>query len=276
MAGLGHDLLGVVYGGVDAELEDVALEHLGAYGDGHVDETCRGIGVIRRDDDGAAVALCGGDHALGDIGAAADDQAAGIALDGKLLGLVAVGHEDDVTWQDRVLHHLGRGAHAYVALVDAVVGIADDHRAVKRLDDVGVLGLGVCQRAGVEDVHVRVGDVLHGDETDEVLPAVGHAEGVELDLLHEVPCGVEAHLLVDARLVLDLDVLYLWGHRGDEGRLVESEVLEYEGRLAIDGACAARLIDGLVDLVLQIGIGDGRADAVRVWMKMSDDIDLAN
>jgi len=71
-------------------------------------------------------------------------------------------------------------------------------------------------------------------------------------------------------------VFDLRGHRGDEGRLVESEVLEHEGGLAIDGAGATRLVDGLVNLVLKIGVGDGRADAVRIWMKMSDDIDLAD
>ena len=220
--------------------------------------------------------LGGGDHALGDLGAAADDDAAGVALDGELLGLVAVGHEDDVAGEDGVLHHLGRGADPDVALLDAAVGVADDHLAVQGLDDVGVLGLGLRQGAGVEDVHVRVGDVLDGDEADEVLLAVGDAEGVEPNLLHEVPCGEEAHLLVDAWLVLDLDVLDLRRHRGDEGRLREPEVLEHEGRLAVDGAGTAGLVDGLVDLVLEVGVSDGGADAVRVWVKVSDDVDLAD
>ena len=276
VARLGHDLLGVVDRGVEAELEDVALEHLGTHGDGHADESCRGIGVVRRDDDGAAVTLGGGDHALGHLGAAADDDAAGVALDGELLGLVAVGHEDDVAGEDGVLHHLWRGADPDVALLDAAVGVADDHLAVQGLDDVGVLGLGLRQGAGVEDVHVRVGDVLDGDKADEVLLAVGDAEGVETNLLHEVPCGEEAHLLVDARLVLDLDVLDLRRHRGDEGRLREPEVLEHEGRLAVDGTSATGLVDGLINLVLEVGVGDGRADAVCVRVKVSNDVDLAD
>ncbi len=271
-----HDLARVVHGRVDRELQDALAQHLGAHRHGHADEARGGEGVVRRGDDGAAVALGGGNDALGHVGTAADDQAPGVALDGELLCLVAVGDQHDVAGLDGVLHHLGRGAHAHVALGHAAVGVAQKQRAVERLDDVLVGGLGLGEHGGVEDVHVRVGNVLHRDEAFEVLVLIGDAEGIHLGVLHHVPGGEEAHLGVDAGLLLHHDVLDLRRHRGDERRLLEAKVLEHKCRLAVEGACAPCLVDRLVDLVLEVSVGNGGADAVRVRMQVADNVDLAD
>ena len=277
VAGLGHHLARVVDGGVDAHLEDVLGEHLGAHGDGHRDEARRGVGVVGRGDDGAAAALGGGEHLVRDVRAAADHEAARAALHGKALRLVAVGDEHDVAGLDGVLHHLGRGAHADAAAGDARGGVAEDHLAVQRVDDVGVAGGGLADHAHVKDVHVGVGDVLDRDEALQAVLVVGDAEGVHAGLAHEVPGGEQAHLAVDAVLPLISGVLDLGRDGRDELGLVEAEVAEHEGRLAVDGAGAARLVDvGVLDLVLKVRVGNGRADAVRVRMQVSDDVYLAD
>ena len=277
VAALRHHLARVVDGGVDARLEDALGEHLGAHRDGHRDEARGGVGVVGGGDDGAAAALGGGDHAVRDVGAAADHEAAGLALDGKLLRLVAVGHEHDVTGLDGVLHHLRRGAHADVAPGHARRGVAEDHLAVERVDDVGVAGVGRADHAHVEDVHVGVGDVLDRDEALEVVVLVGDAEGVRLGVAHEVPGGKEAHLSVDAALALDLGVLDLRCDGRDERGLLKAKVAQDKRRLAVDRAGAARLIDvGVLGLVLEVRVRDGRADAVRVRAQVADDVDLAN
>ena len=277
VAALGHHLAGVVDGGVHAHLEDALGEHLGAHRDGHGDEARGGVGVIGRGDDRAPATLGGGDDAARHLGAAADHKAARLALNGELLRLVAVGHQDDVARLDRVLHHLGRGAHADVAALDARRGVAKDHLAVERVDDAGVAGARVADHRVVEDVHVGVGDVLDRDEALEGAVLVGDAEGVDLGLAHEVPGGEEAHLPVDAALALNLGVLDLRGDGGDELGLLEAKALEDKGRLAVDGARAARLVDGgVLDGVLEVCVADGRADAVRVRMQVADDVDLAD
>ena len=209
--------------------------------------------------------------------AAADDDAAGVGADGELLGLVAVGHEDEVAGLDGLLHHLGRGAHAQAAGRDALLGVAEDHLAVKGGDDVGVLGLGTAEDLDVEDVEVGVGDVLGGDEAEQVVGAVGDREGVGLGLAHDAPGLEQARLGVDAALLLDLGVLDLRGHGGDQRGLGEAEVLEREGGLAVDGAGAAGLVDvGVAGLVLEVGVGDRRADAVGVGVEVANDVDLAD
>ena len=207
----------------------------------------------------------------------ASHSAARLALDGELLGLVAVGHQHDVAGVDGVLHHLGRGAHADVAAGHARHGVAEQHLALEGVDDVGVTGARGADDAAVKDVHVGVGDVLDRDDALEVVLVVGDAEGVGLGLAHEVPRGEEAHLAVDAALALDLGVLDLRGDGGDELGLGKAEVLEHEGRLAVDRASAARLVDvGVLDLVLEVRVGNRRADAVRVRMQVPDDVYLAD
>ena len=220
----------------------------------------------------------GGGHDLRrDVRAAADHDAGGVALDGKLLGLVAVGHQDEVALLDGILHHLGGGAHAQAAGLDASLGVAEDHLAVEGAHDVCELGLGVAEDLDVEDVEVRVGDVLGGDEAEQVVVAVGDGERVALGVAHDVPRLEEAGLGVDAGLLLDLGVLDLRGHGGDQRRLREAEVLEREGGLAVDGAGAAGLVDGgVAGLVLEVGVGDRRADAVGVGVEVANDVDLAD
>ena len=135
----------------------------------------------------------------------------------------------------------------------------------------------LADHARVKDVHVGVGDVLDGNEALEVVLVVCDAEGVGLSLAHEIPCREEAHLAVDAALALNLGVLDLRCDGGDELRLVEAKVAQHERGLPVDGARAARLVDvGVLHLVLEVGVGDRRADAVGVGVEMTYDVDLAD
>ena len=221
--------------------------------------------------------LGGGRDLRRDVRAAADHDAGGVALDGKLLSLVAVGHQDEVALLDGVLHHLGGGAHADAALGDGGLRVAQQHLAVEGGDDVGVARGRLGDDLGVKDVEVGVGDVLDGDETAQVVLLVGDAEGVGAGLAHAAPGGKQAHAGVDAVLLLDLAVLDLGRDGGDELGLGKAKVLEREGGLAVDGARAASLVDvGVAELVLQIGVGDRRADAVGVGVGVANDVDLAN
>ena len=208
--------------------------------------------------------------------AVADDDAAHAGLDGEALGLVAVGDQDDVAGLDVALHHLRRGSDADAALLDAALRVAGHHLAVQGVEDVGVARLAAGEDRGVEDVHVGAGDVLDGDQALDVVVGVGDDQGVDLGLLDEVPRDVEARLGVDAGLVLEADVLDLRGDARDERGLVEAEVPEGELRLAVDRAGATCLVDGLVDLVLEIGVADCGTDRVRVRMQVAYDVYLAD
>ena len=156
------------------------------------------------------------------------------------------------------------------------LSVADEHLAAERADDVLVARVGLGDHGVVEDVHVGVGDVLDGDEAEQVAVVVGHAQGGGVLVAHEVPCGGEARLGVDARGLAVRDVLDLRGERGDEARLVETEVLEDEGGLTVDGTSTARLVDAATQLVLEIGVADGGADTVCVGVLVPDYVHLAD
>ena len=277
VAGGGHCLAGVVDGRVHAEAQDlVGRQHLGADRDGHGDEACCCIGVIRRRDDGAAVCRCCLLHDMAHLGAVADDEKADARFDGEALGLVAVRDEHDVARLDEALHHLRGGADAHVAPGHFPLGVAEHELALERFDDVGILRLRIAHDQRVEDVHVRVGDILDGDDAEHLLLVVRDAEGIDLARAHRVPGSEQRHLGVDAGHLLVGDVLDLRTHARDQRRLLEAEVIEHEGGLAVHGSGAACFVVCISELVLEVGVGDCGTDAVRIRMEVADYIDLAD
>ena len=105
---------------------------------------------------------------------------------------------------------------------------------------------------------------------------VGDAQRGGVLVAHEVPCRGEAGLGVDALGLAIGDILDLRGQRGDEAGLLEAEVLEDEGRLAVDGARTTRLVLAATEDVLEVGVADGCADAVGVGVLVADHVDLAD
>ena len=66
-------------------------------------------------------------------------------------------------------------------------------------------------------------------------------------------------------------------HARDEARLIKTEVREGVSRLAVHRTGTACFVDGaLVDLVLEVCIGDGGADAVGIGIEVADNVDLAD
>ena len=59
-----------------------------------------------------------------------------------------------------------------------------------------------------------------------------------------------------------------------KAHLAIEEALEHEGGLLVDLARAAGFMPGAHGLVLQIGIGNGRADGVRIRVAVADHHDL--
>ena len=76
----------------------------------------------------------------------------------------------------------------------------------------------------------------------------------------------------------DVDVFDLRGHAGDETRLVEAEMAQRKGGLAVYRACTSSLVARFarVNLILQVGIGDCSTNAIGIWVEMTDNVYLAD
>jgi len=75
--------------------------------------------------------------------------------------------------------------------------------------------------------------------------------------------------------VLYLYVFDLRRYGRNELRFLEAEVIEHEGGLTIDHASSAGLVNRLIYLVFEVGVGNSRTNAISVRMEMADNIDLA-
>ena len=277
VADAGHDLAGVLDGGVDAELHQVMGAHEMAYRHSGGDQTAGGVGVVGGGQHGTALLLGAGHDGAGHRRTAADDDGRGAAVDGTHLGFVPVGDQHQVAGLDQLLHDFGAGADADIALGDAGVGIAHNQFGLQGFQQVVVAGVGSGQNPGVEQVHVGVGDVLDGDKALQLVIFVGDAQGVNLHVPHQVPGGAHTHLGIDTRLFADVDVLDLGADVGAQARGFKAEVLEHKPGFPVHMAGTAGFVFSVqTAAVFQPGIGQRRANRVGIRVLVTDNIDMAH
>ena len=234
------------------------------------------VGIKVGGDDGAALLLGPRQNGAGHRRAAADHNGPRAAVDGAHLGLIPVGHQHQVAGVQRAVHDFRAGADEDMPLRHAGVGVAFQHLALQRGENIAVAGARLGQHGGVEQVHVGVGDVLHRDEALQLVLAVGDAQRVDLHVPHQRPCGAHAHLLINARLAADVDVLDLGAEVGAKAGRLHPEMPQHKGGLPVDRTGAPRLVHGVPFLVFQVGIGQRRADGIRIGIFVADDVHFSS
>ena len=178
---------------------------------------------------------------------------------------------------DGAIHNFGAGPDKDAAPGDAGVGVAHQHLALQRAQNVAIAGSRLGENLGVKEVHVGVGNVLDGDQPLQFPVGTHGAEGVNLHIAHHGPGGANAHLGVNAGLAADIDVLHLGADVGTQTRRLHIEMLEDKLGFAVDLPGTAGLIGGVVsELVFQVGIGQGGTDGVGVRVFVSDDVYLVS
>ena len=271
-----HDLLRVLNRRIYAEFQQLLRAHKVAHRRGGRDEPRGGVGVVGGRQHGAALFLRAGNDGARHRRAAADDNGLCAAVDGAHLGLVPVGDQHKVAGLDELLHDFRAGADADIAAVNVGVGAADHQFSLQRFQQVRAAGVGRGQHRRVEQVHVRVGNVLDGDKPLQLVVAVHDAERVDLDVAHQVPGRAQAHLAVDARLLADVDVLDLRADIGAEAGCLDAEMLQDKPRFTVYMPGAAGLIQTVkAAAVFQPCIRQRGADRVRIRVLVADDIDVA-
>ena len=178
---------------------------------------------------------------------------------------------------DQFLHDFGTGADADVAVVDAGVGVTYYQLGLQRFQKIGVAGAGGGQYGSVKQVHVGIGNVLDGDKPLQLALVIHDAQGVDLDIAHQVPGGAHAHFAVNARLFADVNVFNLGADISAQARRLHAEMLQNKASLAVDMPGAAGFVQAFqAAAVFQPGIGKGRADRVGIRVLVPDDVDAAH
>ena len=275
VAHLCHHAGDVCHRGDEGELHDIVPGHVIGDGRALADELCRRVGIAGGAHDGYAGlggnVLDGAAH----LCAVADDDERSFLLDGAELAFVAVGQDDDITLFHAAFQHFrGGGANADVSGGALRVLAAHHHGSAQRFQNIAVTGAALGKDAGIEQVHVGGGDILHRDDTLQFVILAGHRKGVDLLVAHDLPRLAQAGGAGDAG---HLPVIHVPDFRVDIGAHPgrrDPELFQHKFRFLIHFARTPGLADQITGLVFQLCIGNGRADGVGVRVAMPDDNDL--
>ena len=125
---------------------------------------------------------------------------------------------------------------------------------------------------GIKGVHISRGYIGHGDQTLQAVFLIHDRQRVGISVTHQVPCIFHGHAAAHAVHPADAQILHLRADVAAQIRRGKAEIAQHKFCFAAEGAGTARLImQRRVDLIFQIGIGDGRADTVRIRIAVADD-----
>lgn len=261
---------------VEMESDEVTGFHEKFHRHTLVDEAGHGVGVMGRADDGADPVRCQSLDGLGDRSSLADDDAAGLHLDGAELGLVTVSEDDQIVLLDVVFHQIGVGGRNDNFSFDKIgVLISHHHRAVQSFQNVLVLGPGCGKDGVVVDIHVGLGNIADRDQTFQGIALLDDGQGVHVLGTHEIPGLFQGNVVADAWNPADLHIFHPGSHIGHIARRIHLEAVQYILGFLADLSGPLGLKNSLLGPPLDIRIGDGRADGIRVRVLMADNVDLA-
>src|SRR5699024_4066905 len=154
---------------------------------------------------------------------------------------------------------------------DLPVLAAHHHLAAQRLEDVLIGGVGLGQHGGVEHVHVGGGDVLDGDDAQQVALRADHRQGVDVPVPHDLPGAAEADGAVHPFHLAVIHVADLGVDVGAHPGRLHPELLQDKLGLLVHLAGAAGLADQVAGPVFQLRIGDGGTDGIGIRVAVADD-----
>ena len=142
--------------------------------------------------------------------------------------------------------------------------------APEGLEDVLVGGVGLGQDGGVEHVHVGGGDVLHRDDSQQVVLGADHRQGVDVPVPHDLPGAAQADGPVHPLHLAVIDVADLGVDVGAHPGRLHPELFQDELGLLVHLAGPAGLTDQVAGLIFQLRIGDGGADGIGIRVAVAD------
>ena len=275
VAHLGHDPHHVRHRGDEGELHDIVAGHIIGDGGALAHQLARGVGIAGGRHDGDAHFLGNAPDSVAHLGAVAEDEEGGLLLNGAELAFVAVGQDDDVALFHVAFQHFG-GSSADLDVAGGADGVlvAHHHRAAQRFKNVLVAGLAAGKDAGIKDVHVGGGDVLHCDDALQLIVGAGDGQSVDLLVAHDLPRLAQAGGAGDAGHFAVIHIPDLGVDVGAHPGRRDAELFQDELGFLIHLPRAAGFADEVGGLIFQLRIRNGGADRVGVRVAVPDDHDF--
>ena len=207
----------------------------------------------------------------GHLGSLADNDAAGLHLDGAELGFITVAQDYQIPFLDIVFHQIriGRG-NQHLALIVIIFGRTYQNLAFQRINDVAVLGIGLGQNLAVIHIHIGGGDISNSNQAFQLF-LLCNRQRHHTQPPHQIPGLLQREIAAHAFRLAYLNISHLSHHiRHIHGCLRLKKVQHILG-LLIQLSCPGSDIAASLHLIFQVGIGQRRADRIRIRILVSDD-----
>ena len=239
-AQLGNGRLDVDDGVLHREGDDILGTHQVTDRNALVDQLGGGIGIERRDDDGAAGFPGDLHNGLGDLRAETDDQAARSQFDGAELAFAAVGEDDHIARGDMLLHQIGiRRRYDDLSLGEFCLGIADDDLALQSIGDIAVRRFRLGQSGSVLILHVKARLITQREHALDLSALGEDGNGLDILVAHMLPRAFQRERRVDALDAAERHVGDRRLQRFEQERRRDAELFQYIFGLAVELARAA-------------------------------------
>ena len=230
-----------------------------------------GVGIIRGGDDGNAVFRGQLSDGARNLGAEADDYAAGAHLNGAQLAFIAVAENNHIVFADIVLEHVRISRrNDHTALLKPLVNVANLERAVKHIDQIPIAGLGLRQRIGVLILDVEARNIAQRQQTLQAAILINNGQRLNIIFVHVIPCTMQRQLLADARHLAVLHIAQARLKRLDVARRLHAKAFEHKFGLRIDVTRAAGYVFSAGQPALEVRVADCRANGIRIRIAVSD------
>ena len=276
IAHAGHDLAGLLYRGVGGEIDQPLFGHVKSDGGCLADHLACHIGAVGSGKHHHALFFGQHTHRARQLGVGTHNNAACLHFDRGQLAFAAVGHDHDIALAHGALHCLGIArAHNDAPLGVFVFHAAHHYTGFKRFHDIFVAGMGFAEHIRVQTIHIGRGDILHRDHALQVIFIVQNAQRIDFFIAHGHPCTAQGHIPLHAFHFADIHITDLGADIHQQARHRHLKAVQYKFGFTVQvSGTAGHAFLVALQLIFQVGIGNGCANRVRIRMLMADHMDM--
>ena len=263
------NIIGIIF---CTECNQIVFSHNIAYRNALIDHSGRSIGIQRTGDEHASVLGCQTFHFITYAGPQTNDHTADAPLDHKLLVFLSVCHNNQVMVLDMFLHKL-RMSRPDNHFTFCKIGLLISHHnlPVYSLGNTLILCLGFGKNPVIRHLHVNSGNISDCDKPLQMSFLVFHKKGNCAAFPHHIPCGFHRIIPISVRTLSDIHILYLSSHIADISRRVHAKPVQHICSLLIELSRPFCRITLICSPVLNICIGNCRADRICIRIFMAND-----
>ena len=134
-----------------------------------------------------------------------------------------------------LLEHVGIGRTDYnTALLETVLGGADNQLATQNIDQVVIAGLGCGQCIRTQIFHVKSGDVTERQQALQVIVFINDRDCMNIVIIHVFPCAAQGQICTDTGYITVLHIGQARVERSQITRRLHLEMIKDKLRFRVD------------------------------------------